>query len=73
MARSQGWTTAGSAALPGTVRHFYSVHPRVAHYIDVRGTDEYNPIWNILDLTPQGRGDFDASLDYGTTVQSPRR
>jgi len=34
----------------------------------MRGIDEYNPIWNILDLTPQGRGTFDASLDYGTKV-----
>ena len=52
-----------------TVRHFYSVHPRLAHDIQTRGIDEYNPIWNILDLTPQGRGKFDASLDYGTNVQ----
>lgn len=29
-------------------------------------------IWNILDLTPQGRGDWDASLAYGTRV-SPAR
>jgi len=54
---------------PGTVRHFYSVHPRLADDIDTRGIDEYNPIWNILDLTPQGRGTFDASLAYGTEVQ----
>ena len=53
----------------GTVRHFYSVHPRLAHNVDARGIDEYNPIWNVLDLTPQGRGTFDASLDYGTKVQ----
>ncbi len=52
------------------VRHFYSVHPRLAHDIETRGIDEYNPIWNILDLTPQGRGKFEASLDYGTKVQS---
>jgi len=57
----------------GTVRHFYSVHPRLAHNIDTRGIDEYNPIWNILDLTPQGRGKFDASLDYGTKVRSAGR
>ena len=57
----------------GTVRHFYSVHPRLAHDIQTRGIDEYNPIWNILDLTPQGRGKFDASLDYGTTVQRQGR
>jgi predicted dithiol-disulfide oxidoreductase (DUF899 family) len=53
----------------GTVRHFYSVHPRLGPNIQTRGIDEYNPIWNILDLTPQGRGKFDASLDYGTTVR----
>jgi predicted dithiol-disulfide oxidoreductase (DUF899 family) len=52
----------------GTVRHFYSVHPRLDHNMDTRGIDEYNPIWNVLDLTPQGRGNFDASLDYGTKV-----
>lgn len=53
----------------GTVRHFYSVHPRLAHDIDTRGIDEYNPLWNLLDLTPQGRGTFDASLDYGTDAR----
>lgn len=52
----------------GTVRHFYSVHPRLAATVDTRGTDEYNPIWNILDLTPRGRENWDASLDYGTDV-----
>jgi predicted dithiol-disulfide oxidoreductase (DUF899 family) len=52
----------------GTLRHFYSVHPRLAEDIKERGIDEYNPIWNILDLTPQGRGTFYASLDYGTKV-----
>ncbi len=56
----------------GTLRHFYSVHPRLAEDIDMRGTDEWNPIWNILDLTPQGRGDFEASLEYGTKVQVAR-
>lgn len=52
----------------GTVRHFYSVHPRLADDIPERGIDEYNPIWNVLDLTPQGRGSFYTSLDYGTEV-----
>jgi predicted dithiol-disulfide oxidoreductase (DUF899 family) len=52
----------------GTVRHFYSVHPQLEPDFDTRGIDEYNPIWNILDLTPQGRRDWDASLDYGTSV-----
>ncbi len=53
----------------GTLRHFYSVHPRLAENTDERGIDEYNPIWNILDLTPQGRGDFAASLGYVTKIQ----
>lgn len=53
----------------GGVRHFYSVHPRLSDDIDTRGIDEYNPIWNVLDLTPRGRGDWDASLSYGTEVR----
>jgi len=56
----------------GTLRHFYSVHPRLAADIDQRGTDEWNPIWNVLDLTLQGRGDWAASLKYGTKVQAAR-
>jgi predicted dithiol-disulfide oxidoreductase (DUF899 family) len=56
----------------GTLRHFYSVHPRLAEDIEERGIDEYTPIWNIMDLTPQGRGTFYASLDYGTKVQAAR-
>jgi predicted dithiol-disulfide oxidoreductase (DUF899 family) len=55
-----------------TVRHFYSVHPRLARDVETRGIDEYNPIWNVLDLTPQGRRNWDASLSYGTEVQAAR-
>jgi predicted dithiol-disulfide oxidoreductase (DUF899 family) len=56
----------------GRLRHFYSVHPRLAEDIQQRGIDEYNPIWNVLDLTPQGRGEWYASLAYGTKVQVAR-
>ena len=56
----------------GTLRHFYSVHPRLSGDIDTRGIDEFNPTWNVLDLTPQGRFNWDASLDYGTKVQAAR-
>jgi predicted dithiol-disulfide oxidoreductase (DUF899 family) len=52
----------------GTVRHFYSVHARLSEKLDERGLDEYNPIWNVLDLTPQGRKNWDASLEYGTNL-----
>lgn len=56
----------------GTVRHFYSVHSRLSKEIEDRGLDEWNPIWNVLDMTPQGRKDWEASLDYGTKVQAAR-
>ncbi|HEY8518661.1 MAG TPA: hypothetical protein VIN61_01165 [Gammaproteobacteria bacterium] len=46
--------------------------PRLAEDIGTRGIDEYNPVWNILDLTPRGRGDWDASLDYDTQVPALR-
>jgi predicted dithiol-disulfide oxidoreductase (DUF899 family) len=57
----------------GALRHFYSVHPGLAPDIKERGIDELNPIWNMMDLTPQGRGTFYASLDYGTKVQAAKQ
>ena len=57
----------------GTLRHFYSGHPWLADDVKERGIDELTPIWNLMDLTPQGRGKFYASLDYGTKVQAARR
>jgi predicted dithiol-disulfide oxidoreductase (DUF899 family) len=57
----------------GTLRHFYSGHPRLGPDVKERGIDELNPIWNFLDLTPQGRGTFYASLEYGTQVQASGR
>jgi predicted dithiol-disulfide oxidoreductase (DUF899 family) len=53
----------------GTLRHFYSGHPRLAGDVKERGIDELIPVWNMLDLTPQGRGKFYASLEYGTTIK----
>jgi predicted dithiol-disulfide oxidoreductase (DUF899 family) len=55
-------------AADGTLRHFYSAHPRMAPDIKERGIDLLAPIWHFLDLTPQGRGNWSASLDYGTKV-----
>jgi predicted dithiol-disulfide oxidoreductase (DUF899 family) len=52
----------------GTVRHFYSAHPRMAPDVKERGIDLLTPIWHFMDLTPQGRGSWYASLDYGTKV-----
>jgi predicted dithiol-disulfide oxidoreductase (DUF899 family) len=54
----------------GTVHHAYSVHPRMAPDIQERGIDLYTPIWHYLDLTPQGRGNWAASLSYGTKVRA---
>lgn len=48
----------------GTVHHFYSAHPRMSEDIDQRGIDLLNPVWHLLDLTPGGRGDWFAGLDY---------
>jgi len=55
-------------AADGTLHHFYSAHPRMAPDIKERGIDLLVPIWHFLDLTPQGRGNWSASLDYGTKV-----
>lgn len=54
----------------GTVRHSYTAHPRMAPDIPERGIDLLAPIWHFLDLTPQGRGDWYASLAYGTKVRA---
>jgi predicted dithiol-disulfide oxidoreductase (DUF899 family) len=48
------------------VRHFYTAHPRMAPEIKERGIDFLAPVWNFMDLTPQGRGDWYPSLVYGT-------
>ena len=54
----------------GTVRHFYSAHPRMGPDVKERGIDLLAPIWHFLDLTPQGRGNWYTSLSYGTKVQT---
>jgi len=48
----------------GAPRHFYSAHPRMSVEIKQRGIDLLMPIWNYLDLTPKGRGNFMAKLQY---------
>lgn len=53
--------TLGSDGVP---RHFYSAHPAMSPEIKTRGLDLLNPVWNYLDLTPQGRGNFNARLNY---------
>ncbi|MFE9399383.1 DUF899 family protein [Streptomyces flavidovirens] len=48
----------------GSVRHFYSAHPRMSDDIDERGIDLLCPVWHILDLTRPGRGNWNATLSY---------
>jgi len=54
----------------GTLRHFYSAHPRMGPDIKERGIDLLNPIWHFMDLTREGRGNWYTSLDYGTKVHA---
>jgi predicted dithiol-disulfide oxidoreductase (DUF899 family) len=49
----------------GTLRHFYTAHPRMGPDIQERGIDLFNPIWHYMDLSPHGRGSWYASLTYG--------
>jgi predicted dithiol-disulfide oxidoreductase (DUF899 family) len=46
----------------GTIRHTYTVQPQWSETDYQRGMDLYSPVWHLLDLTPQGRGDWYASL-----------
>jgi predicted dithiol-disulfide oxidoreductase (DUF899 family) len=48
----------------GTLRHSYSAHPWMAEDIEERGIDLLTPVYNLLDLTPQGRGEWYAKLAY---------
>jgi len=57
----------------GTLCHFYTAHPSMADDIKERGLDLLCPVYNVLDLTPQGRGDWYAQLGYGTSVHAARR
>jgi len=59
-----------SRASDGALRHFYSAHPRMASDILERGIDLLSPIWNMLDLTPQGRGDWYTKLEYPKLAQT---
>jgi predicted dithiol-disulfide oxidoreductase (DUF899 family) len=56
----------------GTPRHFYTAHPSMSKDIKERGLDLLCPVHNVLDLTPQGRGDWYASFDYPPKVHAAR-
>jgi predicted dithiol-disulfide oxidoreductase (DUF899 family) len=51
----------------GTIRHFWGsevlyVPPEPGQ--EYRHNDALDPLWNMLDLTPEGRGDFHPKLSY---------
>ena len=48
----------------GEIRHFYSVGAELGPGQRERGIDELTPVWNLFDLTPEGRGDWYPNFDY---------
>jgi len=56
----------------GAIRHHYTARPRMSEDIQERGIDLMAPVWHLLDLTPNGRGDWYAGLDYGRLVSGNR-
>ncbi len=48
----------------GTMRHFYTAHPWMSSDAKERGIDLLSPIWHMLDITPQGRGEWYTKLEY---------
>jgi len=52
----------------GTLRHFYTTHPWLDADMNERGIDLIQPVYQLLDLTPAGRGNWYASLEYGADV-----
>jgi predicted dithiol-disulfide oxidoreductase (DUF899 family) len=56
----------------GKPRHFYTAHPSMAEDIKERGIDLLCPVYSVLDLTPQGRGNWYASFDYGAKIHASR-
>ena len=58
------WVSVFSLGGDGTVRHFYSKGAQMAEDRRERGIDLLSPVWHLLDLTPDGRGDWYPSLRY---------
>ena len=57
----------------GKVRHSYTAHPSMSNDIKERGIDLLCAVYNVLDLTPQGRGEWYANFSYGTKVKASGR
>jgi predicted dithiol-disulfide oxidoreductase (DUF899 family) len=48
----------------GRVRHFYTMQASFSPTERERGIDLLSPVWQVLDLLPQGRGDWYAGNAY---------
>jgi predicted dithiol-disulfide oxidoreductase (DUF899 family) len=58
------WISVFIRAADGTVRHVYSKGAQMADDRRERGIDLLSAVWNLLDLTPKGRGNWYPSLNY---------
>jgi predicted dithiol-disulfide oxidoreductase (DUF899 family) len=58
------WVSVFSRGLDDTVRHVYSKGARISDDRRERGIDLLSPVWHLLDLTPDGRGEWYPSLSY---------
>src|SRR5947207_13463293 len=53
----------------GRLRHFYTAHPAMSESIRERGIDLLSPVYNVLDITSQGRGNWYGSFDYAPKLR----
>ena len=58
------WISVFTRDAGGTVRHLYSRGAQMADDRRERGIDLLSPVWQLLDLTPQGRGSWYPALRY---------
>jgi predicted dithiol-disulfide oxidoreductase (DUF899 family) len=58
------WVSVFTLGDDGTVRHIFSKGAQMSDDRRERGIDLLSPVWQLLDLTPQGRGDWYPSLKY---------
>jgi predicted dithiol-disulfide oxidoreductase (DUF899 family) len=48
----------------GSLRHFYSGSATLDEQIREGGIDQLSPVWNLFDLTPDGRGEWYPAREY---------
>ncbi len=58
------WISVFTLGVDGAVRHVYSKGAQMADDRRERGIDLLSPVWHLLDLTPNGRGDWYPLLSY---------